>query len=323
MLNDNLPWIEKYRPKTLLDISSQESTIQCLQNSIDSHNIPHLILYGPEGTGKTSTILAICRNLYGDKYKDYVLELNASDERGINVVRSKIKNFVQNKTALFNNLPCYKIIILDEADSLTKDAQSALRRMIEDHSKITRFCFICNHLSKIIEPLISRCLIFRFKSLSQNSIIQRLKYICNNEDIEYTDELGYILTNISNGDLRKAINLLQSLKKNVGLITHNLIEDITGQLPDKLFYELIDRCLDRDFNGMRMIINDIIANAYLASIVINKFYNYILNEQSKLNQKHKIKIIKKISEIDKLISDGSNETIQLLNLFSYFISILN
>ena len=188
--NKNLPWVEKYRPMTIQDIVCQKQVINTLKNGIENKNLSHLLFYGPPGTGKTSAILAAAKDLYGiDNYKNCVLELNASDERGINIIRSKVQAFSQ-KT--INNKINFKLIILDEADSMTIEAQSILRHIIEKYSSITRFCIICNYIDKIIEPLISRCNKFRFYPLNKQSIISILKNIANKENINIIMKQSFI-----------------------------------------------------------------------------------------------------------------------------------
>ncbi|KAK0362429.1 Subunit of heteropentameric Replication factor C (RF-C) [Friedmanniomyces endolithicus] len=225
------PWVEKYRPKSLDDITAQDHTVTILRRTLQSANLPHMLFYGPPGTGKTSTVLALAKQLYGpDLYKTRVLELNASDERGISIVREKVKDFARMQLSnppsgaagleYRKKYPCppYKIIVLDEADSMTQDAQSALRRTMETYSKITRFCLICNYVTRIIDPLASRCSKFRFKSLDEGNAGKRLEDIARLENIKLEDGVVDTLLRCSEGDLRKAITFLQSAARLVGAV---------------------------------------------------------------------------------------------------------
>ncbi|KAK0515670.1 hypothetical protein JMJ35_001704 [Cladonia borealis] len=220
------PWVEKYRPKSLNDVTAQDHTITVLQRTLQATNLPHMLFYGPPGTGKTSTILALAKELYGpEMFRSRVLELNASDERGISIVREKVKDFARMQLSnpppdYKDRYPCppYKIIILDEADSMTQDAQSALRRTMETYSKITRFCLICNYVTRIIDPLASRCSKFRFKPLDQGNAKKRLEDIAENEHVKLEPGAVDTLIKCSEGDLRKAITFLQSAARLVGAV---------------------------------------------------------------------------------------------------------
>lgn len=221
------PWVEKYRPRTLDEVKSQEHATETLRRMVNASNLPHLLLYGPPGTGKTSTILALSRELFGPElFSNRVLELNASDERGLSVIRERVKNFAQQalihapaSPSYREKYPCppFKIIILDEADSLTQDAQSALRRTMEIYSKITRFCLCCNYVSRIIDPVASRCSKFRFKALEGGQAKGRIEEILQTEDVKYESGIIEKALTVSDGDLRRAINLLQSAAKLVGV----------------------------------------------------------------------------------------------------------
>jgi len=210
-LNDDksqLPWVEKYRPQRLEELVAHENIIKIITNLIDSDNLPHLLLYGPPGTGKTSTIVAAAKRMYGPtKYNSMTLELNASDARGINVVRNEIKEFAGTKQLFSKGV---KLIILDEADAMTSDAQFALRRVIEKYTKNARFCLICNYVSKIIPALQSRCTRFRFAPLLPEQIQQRLIDIAAQEHVPLTDSGVAAILDLSNGDMRRVLNLLQS-----------------------------------------------------------------------------------------------------------------
>eukprot|EP00948_MAST-09A_sp_MAST-9A-sp1_P001719 g1719.t1 len=205
----HLPWIEKYRPKSFTDLVSHEEILTTISRLTESGKLPHLLLYGPPGTGKTSTVLAIAAKLYGSSARNAnVLELNASDERGIDVVRNRIKDFAGTRK-LFSK-GHIKLVVLDEADAMTSEAQFALRRVIEKYTKTCRFCLICNFVSKIIPALQSRCTKFRFAPLVPSQILPRLQYVIAQEKINITQEGMEMLLKISKGDMRKVLNILQS-----------------------------------------------------------------------------------------------------------------
>ncbi|KAL9088727.1 MAG: hypothetical protein Q9165_006036 [Trypethelium subeluteriae] len=225
------------RPKSLADVTAQSHTTQILARTLQTTNLPHLLFYGPPGTGKTSTILALCHQLFGPLlFKSRVLELNASDERGIGIVRKKVKDFARQQLSLVptgrdldidgkkmayqDRYPCppYKVIILDEADSMTQDAQSALRRTMETYSRLTRFCLVCNYVSRIIDPLASRCSKFRFKSLDSTNASKRLQEIAQHEGVQVDSDAIEALIRCSEGDLRRAITFLQSAARLVGAL---------------------------------------------------------------------------------------------------------
>lgn len=219
------------RPKSLDDVTAQDHTVTVLRRTLQSANLPHMLFYGPPGTGKTSTVLALAKQLYGPELiKTRVLELNASDERGISIVREKVKDFARMQLSNPPSGPAgeeyrkkylcppYKIIVLDEADSMTQDAQSALRRTMETYSKITRFCLVCNYVTRIIDPLASRCSKFRFKSLDEGNAGKRLEEIAKLEDVKLEDGVVNTLLRCSEGDLRKAITFLQSAARLVGAV---------------------------------------------------------------------------------------------------------
>lgn len=222
-----LPWVEKYRPKSMDDIVSQDDIVSTLNRLTAANKMPHLLFYGPPGTGKTSTILAIARQMYGTKnMASMVMQLNASDDRGIGVVRDQIKEFASTRMVFSS---AHKLIILDEADAMTNDAQMALRRVIEKYTKNVRFCIICNYVSKIIPALQSRCTRFRFSPLSTEQIVGRLGEIVTAEGLEATEDGKAALMRLAKGDMRKVVNILQSTcmafpvvdEKNVYLCTGN------------------------------------------------------------------------------------------------------
>ncbi|KAK9452164.1 P-loop containing nucleoside triphosphate hydrolase protein [Limtongia smithiae] len=205
--NDDLPWVEKYRPSTLNDVAGHESIISTIRTFISSNRIPHLLFYGPPGTGKTSTILAVAREIYGKSFKTMVLELNASDERGIDVVREQIKTFASTRQMFSSG---FKLIILDEADAMTNAAQNALRRIMEKYTTHTRFCILANYIHKLTPAIQSRCTRFRFSPIAQAAIRERVQYVIEAEHVAISKEALAALLQLSKGDMRRALNVLQA-----------------------------------------------------------------------------------------------------------------
>lgn len=232
--NYELPWVEKYRPVFLSDIVGNTETLSRLQIIAKDGNMPHVIISGMPGIGKTTSILCLARQLLGPvAYKEAVLELNASDERGIDVVRNRIKGFAQKKVTLPPGRQ--KIVILDEADSMTSGAQQALRRTMEIYSGTTRFAFACNQSNKIIEPLQSRCAILRYSRLTDGQVVKRLNQICEAEQVEWTDDGLAALVFSAEGDMRQAINNLQSTWAGFGLVnSENVFRVVDSPHPIKV-----------------------------------------------------------------------------------------
>jgi len=322
-----LPWVEKYRPHKIEDISHQDEVTKSMQGVLITGNLPHLLFYGPPGTGKTSSILAISRQLFGvDFYKKRILELNASDDRGIGVVREKVKKFAE--TAVTKNpdskflCPGFRIIILDEADLMTHDAQSALRRIIEDNSSTTRFCIICNYITKIIEPLSSRCVKFRFKPISLESQIERLKYICELEGVKYDLEALRTLIEVCEGDLRKSINLLQSASLLFDkTIDNQSIIDISGIVPSKEIDNVFDKIKEGDINNLMKAVDNLLLEGYSPDQIINQYLEQVLGNVY-LTEIKKARILEKIAECEQALNEGGKDDLQLYNLFSSSLWIM-
>ncbi|GEQ72672.1 hypothetical protein JCM33374_g6359 [Metschnikowia sp. JCM 33374] len=330
---DHTPWVEKYRPKNLDDVASQDHAVKVLKKTLQSANLPHMLFYGPPGTGKTSTVLALAKQLYGPRlYKSRVLELNASDERGISIVRSKIKNFarlsVSNPTPEdLANYPCppYKIIVLDEADSMTNDAQSALRRTMENYSGVTRFCLICNYITRIIDPLASRCSKFRFRSLDSVNALARLSYIADLEKVRVASSDVYDeLIAVSNGDLRKAITYLQSAARldlslqssDDGLsegISVDSVREIAGVVDEALMTSLVEVIRSKDSVKIATKVHSVVLSGWSAQQVSDQLHDMlILNDE--LTSAQKNEIANALFDTDRRLNNGTDEHIQLLNL---------
>jgi replication factor C subunit 2/4 len=312
-------WVEKYRPQNLDEISSQTNTIETLKSALVTKNIPHLIFFGPAGCGKTSTILALSKELFGEEYSNRIIELNASDERGINIVRDKIKVYAKQSVNNNKDIPPWKIIILDEADTMTTDSQFALRRIIEQYSKITRFCIICNYHNKIIDPIVSRCSLFRFKPIENLEIVNKLKYICTQEDFECSYKLINKIIDICRGDLRKAINLLQKCNNIYGInINEELLDELSGIIPQNEFNNLMEHILNKNMNIVDSVINKFFLEGYSMVNQIILFHNYFLKLD--IESKKKANILCKLAEIDQNLIKGCDEYIQFMKL-AYYIMI--
>ncbi|KAF8710542.1 P-loop containing nucleoside triphosphate hydrolase protein, partial [Rhizoctonia solani] len=331
------PWVEKYRPQTIEDVSAQEHAVAVLRKTLTSTNLPHMLFYGPPGTGKTSTILALSRQLFGPElFRTRVLELNASDERGISIVREKIKNFARQtpRAAEANSkYPCppYKIIILDEADSMTQDAQAALRRIMENYAKITRFCLVCNYVTRIIEPLASRCSKFRFHPLDVSSTRSRLEHIVKLENIDISPEAVTALISTSDGDLRRSITYLQSAARLSASqepspsISASDIQEIAGVVPDAVMnrfssavgIELPDEGMDidraKDIDGIRDEVNRIMQEGFSVAQLLSQLHDIVILHNT-ITSKQKTACAAVFAAADKALCDGADEELQLLEI---------
>ena len=326
MQQESLPWVEKYRPRKVSDVAHQAEVIRVLQRAVESANLPHLLFYGPPGTGKTSTILAMAKTLYSPStYRQRVLELNASDERGISVVRNKIKDFastaVSSKQSEGYPSPPYKIIILDEADAMTNDAQSALRRTMESFSTVTRFCIICNYVSRIIQPLASRCAKFRFKPLAAESMIERLKYICEQEEVEADNEAMQAVVRCSGGDMRKAVTLVQSAHQyGPDGVTAQQVVELASVVPDDEMAALMASAATGSFNSLKKNVSDAVAAGYPASQIISQVHDLVLDDMS-LSNSNKGVIMEQIAKTDDCLADGADDFLQLMSTMTTVMKV--
>ena len=247
-------WIEKYRPNQLDDIYTNNNILLLLKSFIKVKNIPHIIIYGSSGNGKTALIMSIINNIFGNEYKNKMIEFNASDERGIGMIRNKIKYYSKQKTSIKNNIPAWKLIVLDEADTMTTDSQFALRRIIEQHSKITKFCIICNNLNKIIDPLISRCFIINMATIEKNIFINNMKKIITSENIKLNMKTLEDIYNITKNDMRQAINILQLYSLVDNKYKKNILKDISGKISKKLMDIIFTNITNKNIKNVNLLI---------------------------------------------------------------------
>jgi replication factor C subunit 3/5 len=321
-INKKKIWIEKYRPKRFEEIIGQEKNINILQNLLKNKSLPHLLFHGNSGVGKTSTINAITDYLYGKNKMFMVMKLDASDDRGINSVRDEIKGFAEKMTI---NNKGVKIIILDEADSMTFDAQFALRRIIEKYSDNTRFCLICNYENKIIKPIKSRCVDIRFYPIKETIIEDKLKNICTLENIKYTSSGLKTIAKISNGDMRKAINTLQSLHSSSDIIKssicYNTLAIPTPKTIKKIYNYLFDK--NYTFNKIYTFIKKkIIDEGISISLFLKEFYNYIIENTNdiidKVGNKEFIRFTTELSDLENKSIISTFSDIYIIGFISIF-----
>ena len=307
---------EKYRPQKLNDVINQKHVVERMMAFVKDKNIPHLLFAGHAGTGKTTTALAIARELYGDSWRQNVLELNSSDERGIDVIRGKVKDFARMKS--LGDIP-WKIIILDEADALTQEAQQALRRTMENYTNVTRFILLCNYSSKIIEPIQSRCAVFRFKSLEESHIKKYIEKIAGSENLTIEPKAIDNIIYISEGDMRKVANLLQAAATMKEKITEDVIFDIASKAKPTDVKEMLEFTLKGKFQDARKILHDLILRQGLSgSDVIFEIHRQLYSLDS-LPEDKKISLIERCGEYEFRLSEGSNEIIQLESLLANFM----
>jgi replication factor C subunit 2/4 len=328
----DLPWIEKYRPNNLDDVIFQDEITLMIKNilcqtTFQNCNIPHLIFYGLSGCGKTTIALIIARQIFKHKYNERILELNASNERGIKIVRDKIKKFAKQAIDTNNtenyNIPPIKLIILDEADAMTDDSQFALRRIIEMYSKTTRFILICNYITRIIEPLASRCTKFRFKPINLNGmtkIINKLaikeKFKINNGEIEN-------IYSITKGDLRKAINIIQQAKYlDCDKINNNTINEIGGLVTYQNIDKIVKETISSNYSKIQEIIKNFLADGYSVLQYINELIDYIVKTDL-FSEDLKGFILFKLSEIEYNLNKRGDEYIQMINIQSLIFELYN
>jgi replication factor C small subunit len=308
-------WAEKYRPEKLSEVINQRHVVERIRAFVKEKNIPHMLFAGPAGTGKTTVALAIAHELYGREWRTSVLEKNASDERGIDIIRGAVKDFARTKSIC--EVP-YKIIILDESDALTQEAQQALRRTMENFTAGSRFILICNYSGKIIEPIQSRTAVFRFKTLTEEDIKKFIKRIVEGEKLKINDNAVAAIIYLSEGDLRKAANLMQASAALGEKITDEIVYDVASQAKPSDVKEMLELALSGEFETARKRLQDMLLRQGLSGEdVVRSIHKEIYNLS--IPEEFKVQLIEKCGEYEYRLNQGSNDLIQLEALLSNFL----
>jgi len=314
----NGPWVEKYRPNNLDDIVGQEHIIARLKKYVAEKNMPNLMFTGPAGIGKTTTAIALTKSILGDYWRQNFLELNASDARGIDTVRNNIKSFCRLKAV---EAP-FRIVFLDEVDNMTKDAQNALRREMEMYTKTASFILSCNYSSKIIDPIQSRCAIFRFSPIKGNQIIERLEFIAKAENLNLSRSAVESIVYFAEGDLRKAINILQASASTTEEITDESIQEIVSKAKPQDVRKIVRMALNGDFLGARDLLREVmLIQGTSGEDMITQIYQEIsrMSMENLIEDYVYVDLIQNVGEYDFRIREGSNPRIQLEALLSKFL----
>lgn len=348
-INKLLPWTEKYRPGTINGIIHHDKITKAIVNFMELKNLPHLLFYGPPGTGKTSSIVAIAKHYYSEDYHNMVLILNASEERGIETVRNRIKQFVTTHGLAENsNTPPFKLIILDEIDAMTDDAQAILRKVVEKYVSNVRFCFICNYLKKINPAIQSRCIIFRFSPIPDAHMEKFIKNVCTNENIAIGANALKLIVKITNGDMRKLLNILQSIYMYANGVVKNIdvkdidVKDINVKVNSPIDENIVSKILSCPTDDNIIIILKIIQkntlqhshfeiikilnnNSVSLIELINGVYDYLMDriindncDVIKYDINKSITILKNLSTISENLSYCNNDNIQFTSFLSIF-----
>jgi replication factor C small subunit len=309
-------WTEKYRPKEFSEVLGQDEIIKRVEAFVKKKNMPHLLFAGPAGVGKTTLSLVIARKLFGEEWHNNFLELNASDERGIDVIRVKVKDFA--RTRAIGDVP-FKIIYLDECDALTKDAQQALRRTMENYTQTCRFILSCNYSSKIIDPIQSRCSVFRFKPLPKDEAGKIIDQIAKHEGLTIDEKAKEALIQLSEGDCRKLENIMQSCAAMKSHITEQVIFSVASAARPKEIHDVLIACAKGDFSGAKNKLLDTMLNHGLSGIDVIKQVQPEIWKLEGVDNRKKLEMVKECGEAEFRMVEGSDEFIQLEAMLAKFV----
>lgn len=314
----NEPWVEKYRPQNLDEVVGQDHIIQRLKQYVSGESMPNLMFTGPAGVGKTTTAIALAKAMLGEYWKQNFLELNASDARGIDTVRKDIKNFCRLKAV---GAP-FRIIFLDEVDNMTKDAQHALRREMEMYTKTSSFILSCNYSSKIIDPIQSRCAIFRFAPIKGHQIVKRLDQIAETENVKYAPGSLESIVYFAEGDMRRAVNILQSTASMGDEINDETVHEVVSKAKPQDVRRIVNLALDGDFMGARDLLREVmVVQGTSGEDMVTQIYQEVsrMSRDNLIGSEEYVNLVEHIGEYDFRIREGANPRIQLEALLTKFL----
>lgn len=315
-MEETFLWTEKYRPRRFGEVKGQKAIVQRVQSLVEKKNVPHLLFAGPAGVGKSTLALVMARELFGEQYKENFLELNASDERGIDVVRVKVKDFARTKA--LGDVP-FKLIFLDECDALTKEAQQALRRTMENYAQTARFVLSCNYVSKIIDPIQSRCVVFKFKPLEKEDIKEIMDMVISTEGLQAEGDILDSLWKVSEGDCRRLQNVLQSCAAVSKTLNEDVIFSTAAIAKPEELKQILETALSGDFHNAKSMLTSTMMKYSLSGLdVIKQLQTEIWG--LKMDNRKKVHLIERCGEIEFRLTEGSDEYVQLDSLLASVVS---